>query len=53
MKKSMLEYSKHILEKVSFDQMIFKKEYKKFKRILPDQDRLALRNWVKKSYQHI
>ena len=47
MKTSMLEYSKIILEKVSFNRMIFWKEYKKFNRILPDSERVELRNWVR------
>ena len=47
MKISMLEYSKIILKKVSFDRMIFWREYKKFNRILPDSERVELRDWVR------
>ena len=52
MKTTMLEYSKLVLEKVSFNRMIFWKEYKKFNKILPDNYRNELRNWVR-SYKSI
>ncbi|MEO9869693.1 hypothetical protein [Ekhidna sp.] len=47
MKTSMFEYSKVILEKVSFNKNLFWKEYRKFKQLLPDRESLELRNWAK------
>jgi hypothetical protein len=46
-KLSMLEYSKVILAKISFDKRLFKKEYKKAWRYLDNDDRLALKRWVR------
>ena len=46
MKKSMLDYSKVILEKVSFDQRLFWKEYQKFCKVLNVRETMELRKWV-------
>ena len=46
-KLSMLEYSKIILSKISFDKRLFKKEYKKAFRYLDNNDRMALKQWVR------
>jgi hypothetical protein len=46
-KLSMLEYSKIILSKISFDRRLFKKEYKKAFRYLDNDERLLLRQWVR------
>lgn len=43
---SMLEYSKLILEKVSFDRKLFQKELKKALRQLVGTDRDELVRWV-------
>ena len=46
-KLSMLEYSKIILSKISFDRRLFIKEYKKAFRYLDNHERNALRQWVR------
>lgn len=46
-KLSMLEYSKVILSKISFDKKLFKKEYRKAFRYLDSNERLALKHWVR------
>ena len=46
-KLSMLEYSKVILSKISFDEKLFRKEYRKAFRYLDDNDRDALKSWVR------
>ncbi|MGB3468042.1 MAG: hypothetical protein WBA74_22340 [Cyclobacteriaceae bacterium] len=47
MKTSMLEYSKIILSKVSFDRRIFLKEYKKFHNTLVPEESMELKHWVR------
>ena len=47
MKESFLEYTKYILEKVSFDIELLKKEYKKSLRILKREEVLQLNAWIK------
>ncbi len=47
MKESFLEYTKCILEKVSFDIELLKKEYKKSLRILKREEVLQLNAWIK------
>lgn len=46
MSMTMLEYSKLILEKVSFDRKLFEKELKKAITLLTGIDRKDLQNWV-------
>lgn len=46
-KLSMLEYSKVILSKISFDKRLFRKEYKKAFRYLDNHERAALKHWVR------
>lgn len=46
-KRSMLEYSKLILSKFSFDRKLFRKEYRKAFRYLDSDERVALRLWVR------
>tara|TARA_Y100000766_G_C18609898_1_gene460829 strand:+ start:185 stop:367 length:183 start_codon:yes stop_codon:yes gene_type:complete len=48
MKESFLEYTKYILEKVSFDVELLKKEYKKSLKILKRDEILQLNRWVKR-----
>ena len=48
MKESFLEYTKFILEKVSFDVELLKKEYKKSLKILKRDEILQLNSWVKR-----
>jgi hypothetical protein len=46
-KCSMLEYSKLILSKMTFDKKIFKKEFRKAFRYLNRQERRELKNWIR------
>ena len=46
-KTTMLEYSKIILERVSFNRKLFLKEYRKLSKQLPDDETTELRTWVK------
>lgn len=46
MAKNMLEYTKKILNKVSFDVKLFKKELSKAYQNLVEEDVEELRNWV-------
>ncbi len=47
MKTTMLQYSKIILSKVSFDRKLFRKEYRKFITLLTEPDRQQLKSWLK------
>lgn len=49
-KLSLLEYSKIILSKMTFDRKLFRKEYRKAFRGLEGNDRLALKSWVRAAY---
>jgi hypothetical protein len=53
MKISRLEYCKLILQKVSFERKLFRKEYKKSLRILPIDEALSLRLWIKRQLRII
>jgi hypothetical protein len=48
MKESFLEYTKYILEKVSFDIELLKKEYKKALKNLKTEEVSQLNSWIKK-----
>lgn len=50
MKTSMLEYTKIILEKVSFDKRLFVKEYKKSILRLHAAEVSALKHWLRIKY---
>jgi hypothetical protein len=50
-KISMLEYSKIILSKISFDKKLFIKEYKKAFKYLDKSERTALKNWVRSEWR--
>jgi len=50
MKLSMLDYSKLILKKVSFDKRLFWKEYRKMRKRLNKNESVNLRNWVKMGF---
>jgi hypothetical protein len=52
-KLSMLEYSKVILSKISFDKKLFRKEYKKAFRYLDKDDRVALKHWVRAQWSSV
>lgn len=51
MKRNMLEYTKMILQKVSFDRKLFEKELSKAQRELRPKEKHELMNWVKTTYQ--
>lgn len=44
--QSFLEYSKYILEKVSFDKTLFEKEYKKAVAMLKGEEKTQLDYWL-------
>ncbi|MBV6645351.1 MAG: hypothetical protein KI790_07865 [Cyclobacteriaceae bacterium] len=46
-KKSMLDYSKLILDKVSFDRRLFLKEYRKASRNLEPSEVMELGRWIR------
>lgn len=46
----MLEYSKIILEKVSFDAFLFEKEFRKFRKLLQRGERSELEHWCHINY---
>jgi hypothetical protein len=46
----MLSYSKIILDKVSFDIRLFKKELRKLKRWVKSKERKELSRWCKEKY---
>jgi hypothetical protein len=45
--RSMLEYSKMILSKMSFDRKLFRKEYRKAFRYPDGQEQAELKNWLR------
>ena len=46
----MLEYSKLILTKVSFDPLLFEKEYRKALQLLPQEEVVILYRWARRNY---
>ena len=51
--KSMLEYCKEVLTKLSFDTQLFNNELKKSLNWLNETDRTELNNWYKAKYAYI
>ena len=51
--KSMLEYSKEVLTKLSFDARLFNAELKKSLSWLNELDRIELNKWYKAEYAYI
>jgi len=49
----MLELSKQILQKVSFDKLLFEKELKKAKRWIKKEEILILRVWCIATFGHM
>lgn len=47
MKESFLEYSKYILERVSFDIELLKKEYRKAIKVLRKEEVRLLNSWIR------
>jgi len=50
---SRLEYAKTILQKVSFDARLFRKEFKKSLTWVSAEERSLLREWVVVNYRHL
>ncbi|MCV9385551.1 hypothetical protein [Reichenbachiella ulvae] len=48
MKTTFLDYYKLILDRVSFNEELFQKEYRKAMKVLEPEDREALKNWAAK-----
>jgi len=48
--QSMLEYSKFILQKVSFDELLFKKELDKALKVLLPEEIKQLIHWAKEQF---
>jgi hypothetical protein len=51
--RKMMEFSKHVLQKVSFDQRLFKKELIKARRWLSQHDQLVLKAWCLATFGHL
>jgi hypothetical protein len=51
MKRTALEYYKFILERVSFDALLFEKEFRKAISNLLENEARELRDWVRNHYQ--
>jgi hypothetical protein len=49
-KKSMLDYCKQILKAVHFDRNLFKKEYRKSLKWLPQPEVVELKNWIRAEF---
>lgn len=50
MRTNMLEYTKLILQKVSFSPVLFAKELRKSKKVLNRKERIRLLSWLKQQY---
>ena len=51
--RKMMEFSKQVLQKVSFDQRLFKKELIKARRWLGQHDQLVLKAWCLATFGHV
>lgn len=51
MKSNALEYTKFILEKVSFDPQLFRKEYYKALAYLVEEDCRKLNQWIRSQFK--
>lgn len=49
-KNSMLAYCKAVLVKMTFNKMLFKKEYYKSLRLLSPEEHMHFRSWVLKTF---
>lgn len=52
MRQKMLEYSKMILSKVSFNPTLFQKELRKSLNLLEKDEAESLKEWVQQNYLH-
>lgn len=51
--RKMIEFSKEVLQKVSFDRLLFKKELTKARNWLGQQDQLVLKAWALATFGHM
>ena len=51
--RKMMDFSKEVLRKVSFDRMLFKKELIKARNWLGQQDQLVLKAWALATFGHM
>ncbi len=49
----MMEFSKQVLEKVSFDQLLFRKELIKARNWVNQRDQLVLKAWCLATFGHM
>ncbi|MBK8499048.1 MAG: hypothetical protein IPL52_09570 [Flavobacteriales bacterium] len=49
----MMEFSKQVLQKVSFDRLLFKKELTKAVRWMGQSDQLVLKAWCLATFGHL
>ena len=51
--RKMMEFSKQVLQKVSFDKRLFRKELIKAKRWVGQHDQLLLKAWCLATFGHV
>jgi hypothetical protein len=51
--RKMMEFSKQVLQKVSFDQLLFKKELIKARKWVGQHDQLVLKAWCLATFGHM
>lgn len=51
--KKMMEFSKEVLQKVSFDKLLFKKELIKARKWVGQRDQLVLKAWCLATFGHM
>jgi hypothetical protein len=51
--KKMMEFSKEVLQKVSFDKLLFKKELIKARKWVGQRDQLVLKAWCMATFGHM
>lgn len=51
--RKMMEFSKQVLQKVSFDRLLFKKELTKAVRWMGQSDQLVLKAWCLATFGHL
>jgi len=51
--RKMMEFSKQVLQKVSFDRRLFKKELIKARRWVGQHDQLVLKAWCLATFGHV
>ncbi len=51
--KKMMEFSKEVLQKVSFDKLLFRKELIKARKWVGQRDQLVLKAWCLATFGHM